>query len=205
MTIKSDTWVIILGGGIKREDTGQWRTTEFNETDAFGALGDRLRVLAGSMRFHDNPQHHILVLGGKGQLKEVPEAPAVSEVIKHELLEMSIPEASIITETESNNTYEQMQKLKDFIGEQETREFLLISNRYHLPRIEAFIGQDEVLQKMFQDKKLHVEAAEDIVIEHDPTWKEKIEEIYKRKDIQERIEKELEGARQIREGSYKFR
>ena len=38
--------IAVLGGNLVKDQSGKWRTTNFEEGDIFGALGDRLRVVA---------------------------------------------------------------------------------------------------------------------------------------------------------------
>jgi len=97
--VNKKTAIVILGGGLKKDADGRWRTTNYDESgDNFGVSGDRLRVVAANYLYKNNQEQLIIASGGKGQLKNIPGAPAVSEVLKRELIELGVPEEKIIEE-----------------------------------------------------------------------------------------------------------
>lgn len=204
MFMNKEKAIVILGGGIKKIKD-KWRTTSFQEGDEFGALGDRLRVIAGSYLYNDDRELTIIALGGKGQLKKFPDAPPVSSVIKEELIERGIPENVIIEEDKSGSTYEQLQELKSIIHDKNFESVIIISNEYHLPRIQAIIKQDVELKKMLNTLQIEVKSAEKSLIEHEPGWEKVIKSIYGGEAMQERIALEQKGVRDIKEGKYKLR
>src|SRR3989344_8965817 len=104
---KPKNTIVVLGGGLV-EDGGKFRTTNFNEGDTFGALGDRLRVEAANVLFKRDPSSEIVALGGKGQYNQTSNYPPVSSVIKQELIELGVPEEQILAETKSGSTYQQL-------------------------------------------------------------------------------------------------
>ena len=195
--------VIILGGGLKKDDTGKWRTTTFDEGDNFGIDGSRLRVLAGAHLFKDNLDQLVIASGGKGQLKDIKDAPCVSEVIRAELIGIGVNSENIVTETESGNTYEQLQKLKDIIQERGIEHAIIISNKYHLPRIEAMIEQDEEFKGMMDNIRIETQSAEKILIEHEPKWEQKIESAYNSEAMRKREALEQKGVQDIKKEKYK--
>lgn len=196
--------IIILGGSLKKDKAGRWRTTSFSEGDDYGALGDRLRVIAGEYLHKEDSDRPIFALGGRGQL-EGTDAPAVSEVIKDELVERGVPAECIFTETESGSTWQQLQALKGIIDHNNFSDITLISNEYHLPRIQAMLETDEELRALWQAGKLKTESAESILINQEPYWEVAIKSSYERPDIKKRIALEQKGVEDIREGKYKFK
>jgi hypothetical protein len=201
--------IVIFGGGLKKENaTGRWRTTNFNEGDRFGVQGDRLRVVAGSMLAKEYPKSTVIALGGVGQLKDIPGAPAVADVIKRELIELGVAEDRITTECESGSTYQQLAALQSMLARERDGDLLFISNRYNIPRIQAMIeyapGLD-TLKSLLQNDKIKLASAEDIAIEHEPeAWQETIERAYQSEAMQKRVQLEEKGVREIREGTYRY-
>jgi len=54
---KIEQAIYILGGGLKKEADGKWRTTNYDEPgDNFGISGDRLRVVAAGYLYKNNPE-----------------------------------------------------------------------------------------------------------------------------------------------------
>lgn len=200
---KEKNVIAIIGGGLKKEN-GKWRTTNFNEGDNFAVQGDRLRVVASSYFYKNNPDLLMIVLGGKGQYKDIPNAPTVASIIKKELVKLGVLAEKIIKEEQSGNTWQQLQELKNVIAEQELVDVIVISNEYHLPRIKAMIEKDIDLKKMYEDGKIKLQSAEEVVIKYEPEQKKEIERVYQSKAMQERIALEQKGVRDIKEGRYKL-
>ena len=197
--------VVILGGGLKKDEDGKWRTTNFKEGDNFAVQGDRLRVVAGSYLYKYNPGSIIVVLGGKGQYKDMPDVPTVAEVIKNELIELGIPAKKIIKEERSGNTYQQLRELKKIILKKKLGCAMIISNKYHLHRVQAMIEQDAELQKITVENKIVLQSAEEIVLDYEPeVWQAIIKSAYNSDKMQRRIKLEQKGVQEIREGTYKF-
>lgn len=196
--------IIILGGGLIN-DNGQWRTTNFDEGDNFGTLGDRLRVEAAYILYKKNPELLLIALGGQGQYKDIPGVPAVAEVIKKELTDLGVPESSINKEEQSGNTWQQLRELKRIIDTKGLSAVAILSNRYHLPRIQALIESDAAMCARLKQDKIELISAEEILIAHDPAkWKELVTKAYQTEVMKKRIAKEEEGVRQIEKGTYKL-
>ncbi|MFH1523183.1 MAG: YdcF family protein, partial [Patescibacteria group bacterium] len=179
--------IIILGGGLK-EENDKWRTTNFNEGDNFGAMGDRLRVVAANYLYKNNPDIAIIASAGKGQYKNVPDAPTVSSVILNELIELGVPKEKIIKEENSGNTWQQLQETKKIIQEKNLNKIIIISNRYHLPRIKAMINKDELLNKLLDEGKIELQSAEEICLKYDEKkWNKIIDDAYNSDVMKERV------------------
>jgi hypothetical protein len=203
--IKNDnlTTYVILGGGLVKDKTGKWRTTHFEEGDNFGAIGDYLRVEAAAVLFKKDPTSLFLILGGKAQNRHLPDAVAVAEINRQELVAKGVPEINIQVEIKSNNTWQQLQEFKAFFREGVMYRF--ITNSWHINRVKAMMEIDEWYSCLLGHKVIQFEAAEDILASHDPQkWKELIQKAYQSDSLRKRIEKEADGVRQIKEGSYAF-
>ena len=195
--------IVILGGGLIKDKKGQWRTTNFGEPgDNFGTMGDRIRVVAGYYFYKKNPDILIIASGGRGQFSHIKDAPPVAAVIKQELMEFGVPEEKIIEEVKSYNTYEQLCEIKKIARGKGWQKIEVISNKWHLPRVEAMIEKFEELNSLKTIYKLI--SAEEVLIKEDKTkWEPIIEQAYASGEMRRRIESEQKGVNDIEAGIYK--
>lgn len=209
--VKKINAVVILGGGLVKDKNG-WRTTKFNEGDNFGGLGDNLRVAAGFFLYKDFYKSisdlMVAVLGGRGQLKDVPDAPTVASVLKRELIKFGIPADKILEEDQSGNTYQQLKELQKLILDKGWDDISVISNQYHLPRVSAMIecGEElKELRQMLAIGKINLLAAEKILVDYDAiNWKDYIKKAYADESMKRRVELEQKGVADIKSGAYKL-
>jgi len=197
--------IVILGGGLIKE-RGKWRTTNFDEGDNFGASGDRLRVVAGSCWYGKHPDALVIVSAGKGQYQNIPGAPTIAEVMKKELVALGVPLCLIKKEEESGNTWQQLQSVKKIISKSKFNKVLILSNQWHLPRVQAMIKIDTTLKSMLTAGKIELVSAEKIVLKYAPAeWKKIIQLAYRSSVLKKRIALEKEGVRQIKAGTYNLK
>ncbi|MEK7124184.1 MAG: YdcF family protein [Patescibacteria group bacterium] len=199
MTVKKEALAVLCGESTKNPD-GTWRTSRFDEGDKFGALGDRMRVLAASYLYRNEPQL-IIALGGKGQRANDKSALPASFVMKKELQELGVPEKDIITEEKSSSTFTSLKNLKPIIAQFGLKKIVLISNRYHLPRVKAML---EIVKEP-GGIRIILKEAEGVVISHDPKMQEEIKLAYKSKAMKKRILLEQKGVKDIYSGKYRFK
>lgn len=197
--------VVVLGGSLKKEKE-KWRTTHFDEGDNFGGLGDRLRVVAAYYLYKKNPNTPIITIGGRGKLEGVTDAPAVSEVIKEELIDFGVPEEKIVTETKSGNTLEGLIALQEIILKENYARSTVISNEYHVPRIKVMIECSDKLStllNMLSLGTLNLLSAESVCLDNEKTkWESLIQNAYQSELIKKRIRLETQGVEDIKKGRY---
>lgn len=199
--------ICILAGGMIQEN-GKWRSTYYNEKgDNFGVLGDFVRVIAGSVLFKHNKNICIITSGGKGQFKNIPDAPNLSTMLKDELISLGVSEKSILEEDKAGNTYSQLVELSEIITKRNWKKVGVISNEWHLPRIQTMVEYNEILKKLFSEKNIIFISAEKIVIAYDESrdWKHIIQKAYESKELQNRINLENKGVQDIKEGKYRYK
>ena len=204
---KNTAAIAVLGGAlVKDRRTGTWRTSTLQDKgDKFGVQNDRLRVIAASYLAKKYPNDVIIVSGGKGQLKNVPQAPTLAHVIKHELMRQGIAEGRIIEEDKSGTTYEQLLELKNIMTKLELKKVKIVSNQWHLPRIRAIIIHRSELNKMSKISHLALIPAEKILLQiNRKKWQPIIKEAHSSARMKTRIRLEQKGIRDIKAGSYKF-
>lgn len=197
----------VLGGGLKKDING-WRTTNFDEGDNFGVQGDRLRVCAAAFLAKENSKSIVVVSGGRGQWRDVADAPTLSEVLKKELIVLGVSPERIIEENHSNNTYQQLKELSKILNGRDFFKISVISNRYHLLRVGAMIESVpnlKLLKDLLLTGSLALLSAEDVLMDYDPnSWGDLINRVYSSEAMQKRIELENQGAAQIKAGTYKL-
>ena len=197
--------IAILGGGVTKGADSVWYSPDFKSGfSLYDAPGSRERVVAASFLWKENQNSTIIVLGGKGQMKNILDAPTLAEVVVRELAELGVPKEKIIEERESGTTYQQLLALAKITEENFADKIIVVSNRYHLSRVEAMVYHAPELQK-FSRLNVVFQPAEDVLIKHDPDqWKESVDREYASPEMTELTKKEQNGVHQIREGTYKW-
>jgi len=199
--------IVILGGGLIKDKHGKWSTTTFDERGGrFGVQGDRLRIIAAAILAKKYTHARIIASGGKGQLKQLNQAPTLARVIKRELVTLGVPRRRIISESRSGTTFGQFWLLAPLLKALRIQTVLLISNRYHLPRIRAMLQYHRRLRARWQGIKYKLVAAEEILVEEDPRkWKREITQAYRSRAMHERMARERKGIVMIQSGAYRYR
>ena len=191
--------IFILGGGLIKNKNNKWRTRDYNE----GSGGERMRVLAGYYLYNHIGDSLIVVSGGKGKRLHEPTTVTISSVIKNELTELGIPKKKITEDNKSVSTFEQLKYLKNFTTKNKYGEMVVISNKYHLPRINTMIAYIPELK--FLTNKIKIISAESIILKYaGHKWKSIIEKAYKKDGMKKRIKMEKVGIRDIKNGTYKY-
>src|SRR3989338_10511583 len=205
MIKKSEKIIVILGGGLKKEKNGLWRTTRFTEGDNFGVSGDYIRIYAAYYLVRKLKDYLIIAVGGRGQLKKIKGAPAVSQVLKKELIALGLPKNKILTETKSGKTSSQLWELAKILKQKKIKEITLISNGYHLPRIKTMIKYLPKLNQFYQKIKIKFVAAEKVILAADKRkWQSVIKTAYQSQALKDRIKLEKQGIKDLTMGRYKF-
>lgn len=190
--------IIILAGAIKQDKSGQWYTPGFEDGDAFGIAGASLRIDAAGYLYQNDQNLFFIASGGQGQTKN---APDMAEIVSQELMLIGIPKEKIILERNSGNTYEQLKELVCLIKKYNFSDATIISNRYHLPRLKAFIATPDLKEL----SRVKLAAAEDILLKYDePIWGETIKKAYLSPAMEKRIKTEEQGIKDLKSGKYKF-
>lgn len=205
--------VVIVGGMLlKDEQTGKFRTSTLGDYDnPFGMFGDSLRGVAAALLYKRHKETTILVLGGLTPLhRENPHVPFLSSVIREELKHFGVPSEDIeeIKMQDSGGTFQQLLHLQEKLRElkQSTRELVILTNRYQIPRVWAMTYFREELLELRNCTVpcVRFASAEDIILEHWPENGPDLVEAYNREEMRRCFAKELKGAYQIAEGTYEF-
>lgn len=197
------TLIALLCGGLVKDSTGRWYSPTFEEgITLYDAPGSRERVVAAYFLWKENTDAVIAVLGGKGQMKNIPDAPTLAETISKELTELGVPKEKVIEECESGTTYQQLLALQKITENYLPEKIIIVSNKYHLPRVEAMVDFAPELLELKRFNK-QFQPAEDVLIKYEPDkWEESIDGAYVSLEMKKLIKKEELGVKQIREGTY---
>jgi len=190
--------LFVLSGCPCQDSHGVWHTALFAE----GGMGDRLRVEAAAL-LYPGTADRIVVSGGKGRLAQFPDAPSCAQVCRRELLELGIPAAHLLAEESSRNTYEQLQWIKGLLASSCIERLTVVSNRYHLQRVQALLDADPQLHLWHKERRIETLAAEDVLLKHDfGRWHSLIAEAYATPAMQARMDQEEKGIRDLAAGIY---
>ncbi|MDP3994139.1 MAG: YdcF family protein [bacterium] len=197
--------VFILGGWIKKEPDGTWHTVEFEEdAEEVSGFGGRLRVLAAKYLLDEHPDYWVVPSGSKGKFEKIEDAPTLAELMKKELIQLGVGEAKIIKEEKAGTTHQELQELKKIVREFGVKKAIVLSNRYHLARVEAFVEKDVELRELVQRSILEFQEAEEVVLRHDEAWGQRIKDAYESEKMKSIIASENEGIEQIKNSTYKY-
>ncbi|HEY9584297.1 MAG TPA: YdcF family protein [Candidatus Paceibacterota bacterium] len=198
--------LVVLGGGLRQDKSGRWRTTlGEKEMGRHGLLNDRLRVVAASALWAENKNLILIASGGKGHVEgRLPDNLTLSKVIKEELIELGVPAENIIEENKSGSTYEQLTAVKNMMKSGElSGKISIISNDYHLPRIKAMIEYTKLKDDL--SGKTELVGAEDVLMKYKKAeWGDFIDKSKHTPAMIERLNNEKKGVEQIKSGTYKL-
>ena len=125
--------------------------------------------------------------------------------MRRELEGRGILSSHIIDETASNNTFEQLCALVRLFMDMQFKKALLVSNDWHLPRIEAFVQSAPELE-LLRTLPLDYISAESVLLEKDAArWGKLISGMRAAPEMKQRLLAEAEGVRQIHAGTYHYK
>ncbi len=200
--------IVLFPAGVTRNARGKWVSTDLTaEDNRAGAPGGKLRVLATRILARQYPEAFIITGGARGY--DIPpgtpvDRPPLGEILQDELLACGIASNRLIIEYRSNSTYQELQELDTLLTKQEFGRLLLVTSRWHLPRLIAMIeSKFRLLQKR---TTLEYVAAEDVLESEDSKyWHEIIKRAYNSDFMIQRMLQEQSGIKQIHENTYSFR
>lgn len=186
--------IYILGGFLKKNRDGNYRSDKLSY----------LRVLAGYYLYKKLSKKNkirVIVSGGKGIYKDIPDVPPVAQVMSRELTKLGINFKEIKSDT-TDFTYPELVWLKKYITDK-LAEALIVSNSYHLPRVRTMMNLLPELKKIKGRVKLI--SAEKIVVKHNKKMGLKIKNLTKSPQIKKLIASEKKGVNDLKRGNYKFK
>lgn len=199
---------LFLGEIIKRPN-GKWHITDFDDTSStYGLVGNRLRVIAASVAYHNGNISSVVALGGRGVSKNILDSPHIADLCEKELIALGVPVNAIVKEIECGTTYEQLIAVEKMLAGAGVLSGILISNTWHLPRIRAMIEYFPnltLLKEALKTGEIKLTAAEEILISGNfSAWKEKILATQKGAIFKKIVSQESKGVEDIQKGTYRL-
>jgi hypothetical protein len=143
-----------------------------------------------------------LIIASGGEATE--NQPSIANAIRGELVSLGVPDDSIIEEVQSKDTHQQLKGICQIIKERGLVEVRLISNVWHLPRIQAMVECSPALDVLRQIRWTLI-AAEEVLLRSDlHKWKPIIESMWSDPRTAQRIALEKKGELEMREGIYRL-
>lgn len=196
-----------LAGWPRKDARGEWRLVGFEQSDNGIAYGSNLRIIAAKYLYLKNQPAMVVASGSKGQLQNESGSPFLADVMHRELLEAGLPAKAIIHNPRPNNTFEELNFIKDLIVSSNPEKIFIVSNKYHLGRVSAFISSQENLKNLqdwLASGKLVLVSAEEVVLESEKgKWDELIKKAYASEAMKKRMDMERQGIEALITGQYK--
>lgn len=184
-----------LSGGTIQDANGVWRSTTYEDRDAFGVLGGIVRIRAGAILAQQYPNAFVVADARcmDGRL------PSHAEIHARELQELDVPLRRIVIEEKSETTGTQVSEALALAEARNWRHILIVSNEYHLPRIKAFCEQ------INSPTSVTFVSAESILTQDDPLFATEFERVKHMPAYRERLDAEAQGVQALKEGHYAMR
>lgn len=185
--------IIVFPAGIMPLSGGGWRSTTYDESDAFGTLGGRDRVEATALLAKQYPDAYVVTTShtlGRP-------APSVAEVYAQELIALSVEPAKIIKEESSNTTQTALRAALQLAEKKGWTRLIFVSSGFHIPRIHAFFEAEHgtIVAEFF--------ASEPALAENNPAFAARFAAVKKTPAYRLRLESEARGIEAIKSGAYR--
>lgn len=184
--------IIPLSGGTIRGTDGVWRSTSYDDSDAFGILGGMARMQAGAILARRFPR--ALVVANARCMDD--RQPSHAQIHAQELEELGVAQERIVLEESSTTTGSQVAETLTLAEERGWNEILFVSNEYHLPRVRAFWERHQ------SPIAASFVSAESVLMEEDPAFAENYRAVQDTDAYRERIRAETGGIEALKNGSY---
>lgn len=185
--------IIIFSAGVMPLEGGGWRTTTYQENDAFGTMGGRDRVEAGALLAKQYPD--TMSVTTCQRMDHV--LPTLAGTYADELCSLGVISERIIKEEVSINTGTSVEQVLKIARGKEWKHLLFLSSEFQIPRIKAFY------EEMKSNIKVTLISSESVLIEHDPAFATRFENVKKTPAYQKRLVAEARGIAALKSGKYK--
>ncbi len=192
------TLISVLGADIYQDSNGQWHTCDLNvRYGANEGFTESFRVVAASSLADDETFFFV-----QGDLASDTH-PSIASVLERELLALGIAVSKIIKEVRSEKTLSQLCELQNFAAIQKPEKITVVTNEWHMPRVQAMIEYMPELEAL-KMRKPSLVAAEYVLLKANPDkWQKKIEEARALPIMKKVLAQEHAGCEHIRNGTYR--
>ena len=208
--------IFVLSARVRKAPKREqgYTTTAYSDSDPFGLLGGKARVLAAAEVSRHFPNVKIVTTTHGPDLsgKLVIDADLMAEELKH----LGVLEGRIIRETKSTNTLTELQEAVKLIAANNFSFSVILTSDYQIPRCEKMYEHlaalsnpsDETLKTSLEKVKnenfeVVFAAAETILPLRSPHYATLIEKAHQTTEFAKRLKFEREGIAAIEKGTYK--
>lgn len=192
-----DALIVLSAGSVAEKDpqTGRtaYRSTTYEEGDAFGTLGSIARVRAAALLAKKYPQAFLVTTG-----KEGPDGMSHARIQASELEALSVSPERIVREESSVNTKTQIEESLRIARERGWRRVLFISNEYQTERVKTFVEHLDERPAC----EVAYQGAESVLSEYDPVFSAEFARIRQSEPYERRLAAEARGVAAIKSGAY---
>lgn len=214
--------VFVLTGSLKfKEQLGRWESGTYGDRDENSGLvtGGKDRTIAAAEISKHFPDMTIVTMSRPRD----PEKPTYAGVMAEELYRMHVPQENVVQETESTTTITEIKAIAKFVKQHGWRDILLLSSKYHLPRIQALLehatdfsddAAEAELLRGFAERinsgktRVQLVGSDDILMGRDEHYRRYFDRLYTDPEYRKKVEAEQRAVRQIEEtrtyGHYKL-
>lgn len=188
-----DAIFAVSGGTVQDAASGKWRSTNYDEGDAFGTLGGYARIQAAVVLARRYP--HAFVVANTRCLDG--REPTHAQVHAGELTALGVETGRIVLEERSTTTESEVVEALALAVARGWGHIAFVSNEYHLPRLRAFYEREA------SSVKAVFVSAEDILGEEDPAFAAAFAKIKSTPAYALRLESEAKGVAAVQRGEYR--
>lgn len=195
--MKPDAIIVLSGGSVAEKNpyTGKttYRSTTYDDDDAFGTLGGYARVQAAAILARKYPQAFLITTG-----KEGPDDISHAGIYASELEALGVSRERIILEESSVNTKKQIEESLYIAQTRNWKQVLFVTNQYQVERVQVFV---EHLQKL---STCHIvyQDAESVLSGSNPEFSAEFSRVVQSKAYEQRCIAEARGVAAIKNGTY---
>jgi len=188
-----DAIIILSGGTVADTKPGsvQYRSSTYEDSDAFGVLGGRARVEAAAILAQQYAQASIVATS-----RRLDGGPSAASTVAHELQELGVPAFRIMLEEESTNTQTALAASAELALVHQWKSLMFVTNEYHVPRASYMWQQSSA------DIQAQFVPAEAVLNDQDPAFALQFSKIVKLPSYAQRVASEKAGLEALHSGMY---
>ncbi len=210
--------IFILAHDVdKNPITGNARSGSYAHIDPIGRIGGaKARSIAGAELHRYFPGATLITNSWSTYTGEYV---SHARIAADELKERGVPASDIIVQENSYSTFTELLELIRLVVEHNWRHVVVIANEFQIPRAQAMIERigglhDPKGESQKPAVRGHIEkflqmpaditfvSAEDLLSEKDARFKKVIDAAKQRPEWEATMKRDLEGAKQVRDGEY---
>ncbi|KKW43451.1 MAG: hypothetical protein UY93_C0002G0047 [Parcubacteria group bacterium GW2011_GWA1_56_13] len=189
-----DAIIVFPAGIVPLNDVKtEWRSTTYDENDAFGTLGGHDRVRAAALLARRYPTAAVVTTShtlGRP-------APTLADVYENELIGLGVARERILKEESSNTTRAGLVASLELARRKRWKRLLFVSSGFHVPRIRAFLEQEH------NDIDVKCAASEPLLSAADPSFAAQFAAVQDTPAYKKRLVSEERGIQAIKSGDYR--